>query len=179
MTRLCLCNMGREGRFPSDDWKAARHVCFCLSYQMNVSLTPQAQHLAWQVYCALMWRHTQVWTKKPSHWKALRTMFASTSRVTWQQLMLTEWAERASWCAEQRWASERWETSCDQLRCFDNAFLSRKSISTVVYNMKLIRIWDELFKGTILDFTMSVNNSSHILHIWEYLSFHGGLHAYL
>lgn len=42
-----------------------------------------------------------------------------------------------------------------------------KSISALLFNMKLIRMKNELFKDTILDFTMSVNNLSHTPCIFE------------
>lgn len=54
----------------------------------------------------------------------------------------------------------------------------QQSTFTLVYSIKLLRMWNKLLKGTILDFTISVNNSSRILNIWKYLRFSGALRAF-
>lgn len=51
----------------------------------------------------------------------------------------------------------------------------QQSTFALVYSIKLLRMGNKLLKGTILDFTIRVNNSSRILNIWKYLRFGGAL----
>lgn len=52
---------------------------------------------------------------------------------------------------------------------FCNDVCDNKAVAAAVHNWKLTRREDELFKYAVLDFTMPVNNASHIRSIWKYL----------